>query len=62
MHRPAKEAAPKAKAGPAKGVVVEGRVQQLTPGFAMLKLMDTSVPYCGEEEPEEQPSEDPVPG
>ena len=29
-------------------VIVEGRVQDVTHGFALLKLMDTAIPYCGE--------------
>ncbi len=34
--------------GPADRVVVEGRIREITAGFAQFKLMDVSVPYCGE--------------
>ena len=35
--------------GPGDDVlVVQGRVQDLTKGFAILKLMDTALKYCGE--------------
>ncbi|MCB9876006.1 MAG: hypothetical protein H6835_00250 [Planctomycetes bacterium] len=34
--------------GEAEQVVVEGRVHDITKGFAMLKLMDTGLDYCGQ--------------
>lgn len=34
--------------GDAEVVVVEGRVHDVTKGFAMLKLMDTQLEYCGQ--------------
>jgi hypothetical protein len=40
--------------GAADAVVVEGRVQHLEPGFALLRLTDASLPYCGEVEPEDK--------
>lgn len=39
--------AAKAK-GPQEHVVVEGRVHDITKGFAILKLMDTELDYCGQ--------------
>ncbi len=36
------------QAGASGRVVVEGRVHDITKGFAMLKLMDTSMEYCGQ--------------
>lgn len=35
-------------AGPAAQVVVEGRVHDVTKGFAVLKLMDVELDYCGQ--------------
>lgn len=35
-------------AGKKEGVVVEGRVWELTDGWAMMKIMDASLDYCGE--------------
>jgi hypothetical protein len=34
--------------GAADQVVVTGRVASLVPGYAVMKLMDLSLPYCGE--------------
>jgi len=34
--------------GPQKSVVIEGRVHDLTKGFAVAKLMDTKLEYCGQ--------------
>lgn len=42
----AKQAAPKA------GVVVVGRVKELTPGYAAFTLTDLSLQYCGQSEAE----------
>ena len=39
--------ATKAK-GPQEHIVVEGRVHEITKGFAILKLMDTALDYCGQ--------------
>ncbi|MFK7739263.1 MAG: hypothetical protein AB8H80_02985 [Planctomycetota bacterium] len=36
------------EAGAGKGIVVHGRVQDITDGFAMFKLIDKSLDYCGE--------------
>ncbi len=37
------------QAGPSEDVlVVQGRVQDITKGFAIVKLMDTALKYCGE--------------
>jgi hypothetical protein len=36
------------KQGPKDKVVVEGRVHEITKGFAVLKLMDTALEYCGQ--------------
>jgi hypothetical protein len=45
--------AAKAKA-PAEQVTVTGRIQDITTGYAVLKLMDLALPYCGEKNKEEQ--------
>lgn len=36
------------EAGPAEDVVVHGRVQAITKGFAMLTLIDEELAYCGQ--------------
>ena len=40
--------------GATKMVVVEGRVRDITKGFAVMKLMDASLEYCGEVNKEDQ--------
>ena len=40
--------------GPKKDIVVEGRVYDLTKDWAMMKVMDVSMDYCGEENKEEK--------
>lgn len=34
--------------GPAADVTVTGRLYDITSGFAVMKLMDLAIPYCGE--------------
>ena len=44
----------KAKAGgPKDTVVVTGRIAKVVPRFAVMTLMDTSLPYCGEKSTED---------
>ena len=39
----------KAKAaGPSKEVIIEGRIFDITKGFALMKMMDLTMDYCGE--------------
>lgn len=34
--------------GPSKDIVVEGRIFDITKGFALMRMMDLSLDYCGE--------------
>ena len=36
-------------AGAADAVVIEGRIREITPGFAAFRLIDEQLPYCGQE-------------
>lgn len=40
--------------GPADDVSVTGRVYEVTAGFAVLKIMDLAIPYCGETNKEDK--------
>jgi hypothetical protein len=42
------------KAEGGKDVVVEGRIHEVTSGFAIFKLMDGAMPYCGETDPSDK--------
>ncbi|MFT4511588.1 MAG: hypothetical protein ACI89X_000634 [Planctomycetota bacterium] len=42
------------KAGPKKNVIVEGRVYDLTKDWAIMKVMEVSMDYCGEVNKEEK--------
>lgn len=42
------------EAGAKKGVVIEGRVYDLTKDWAMMKVMEVSMDYCGEVNKEEK--------
>ncbi len=44
------------KAAPRAGVVVVGRVKELTPGYAAFTLTDLSLAYCGQSEAEGCPT------
>jgi hypothetical protein len=41
-------------AGPAAKVVVSGRIASTVPGHFVLRLVDTSLPFCGETNPEDK--------
>lgn len=40
--------------GPADEVAVTGRLYDITAGFAVLKIMDLAIPYCGETNKEDK--------
>ena len=39
--------------GPSEGIIIEGRIFDITKGFALMKMMDLSMDYCGQLNKEE---------